>query len=100
MKPIVPTPAQLAYWADFDVVGPITVGGPDEAPDVIPCPAILTPSGDPAVAGMVARVAFELDEIELAALARGGTLWLSTWGGLPIHMLEVAPPPEPGGCAR
>lgn len=40
----------------------------------------------------VVRVAWELDEIELARLAKGGTLWLSTWGGLPVHMLEVVEP--------
>jgi hypothetical protein len=34
----------------------------------------------------------ELDEIELAALAHGGTIWLSTWGGLPAHQLEVQAP--------
>lgn len=40
----------------------------------------------------VVRTAYKLDEIELAHLARGGTLWLSCWGGLPVHMLEVQPP--------
>lgn len=28
---------------------------------------------------------------EIAALAAGGTIWLSTWGGLPPHQIEVAP---------
>lgn len=61
------------------------IGGPAEGPDVIPCPAIAG-IGCPAV-----HVAYELNEIEVAALAQGGTLWLSTWGGLPIHRVEVIP---------
>jgi hypothetical protein len=92
VKPIVPTPAQVAYWRGMPCSDVVTIGGPEEAPDVIPCPAIATL---PDAGGPVMRVAWQLDEVELAHLARGGTLWLSTWGGLPIHMIEVAPPPEP-----
>jgi hypothetical protein len=45
----------------------------------------------------VIHVAYQLDEIEVAHLARGGTLWLTTYGGLPIHLIEVQ---EPGCPAR
>lgn len=92
MRPIEPNDAQVAYWADYNPHS-VVIGGPAEAPDVIPCPALITfPDGQPTP---VVRVAFELDEIELAHLARGGTLWLSTWGGLPIHMMEVQPASVP-----
>lgn len=63
------------------------MGGPEEGPDVIPCPCLVAND-----AGVV-HVAMTLDEIEVAALAQGGTLWLSTWGGLPIHLVEVVPRP-------
>jgi hypothetical protein len=39
----------------------------------------------------VTHVAYQLDEVDLANLAHGATLWLSTWGGLPIHLVEVVP---------
>lgn len=90
MNPVEPSPAQLAFWAEVDPHG-VTIGGPAEGPDVVPCPAVVTfPEGRGAPP--VLRVAWRLDEIELAQLARGGTLWLSTWGGLPIHQIEVQPP--------
>lgn len=58
------------------------LGGPEEGPDVIPCPTLLSSAG-------VQRVAYQLDEIEVARLAQGGTLWLSVWTPLPVHRLEV-----------
>lgn len=81
----------LAYWADQMDASPITMNAPREMPDCEACSAILTttPQGD-----TVVRVAWRPDEIELAHLARGGTIWLSTWGGLPPHMLEVQEPPD------
>ncbi len=91
MRPVTANEDQIAYWAnadDIEVERQVVIGGPEEAPDVIPCPALITSTS----VGPVVRVAFELDEIEVAALAQGGTLWLSTWGGLPIHMIEVQPP--------
>lgn len=92
MKPRPTTDADLAYWADQDPI-PTVIGGPPSEPDCIPCPAIITTS-DALASGpnQAVRVPYELDEIELAHLARGGTLWLTTWGGLPIHMLEVQEP--------
>jgi hypothetical protein len=87
MQPVAATPEQVAYWTERDGAEqrPAVIGGPEEAPDVIPCPALVAPA-----VGMV-HVAFELDEIEVAHLARGATLWLTTWGGLPIHLVEVVP---------
>ena len=93
MKPrSVYTASDLKYWSENNprraLFTPPRTASPD---DVMPCPALVTRPGN----NPVVRVAWELDEIELAELARGGTLWLSIWGGLPPHMLEVQPPPSP-----
>lgn len=85
MIPVPATPDQVAYWEERDP-GPqrqTVIGGPAEGPDVIPCPALICPAAN------VVHVALQLDEIEVARLAQGGTLWLTTWGGLPIHLVEV-----------
>lgn len=96
MRPRETTDADLAYWVDYEPK-PVVIGGPPSEPDCIPCPALIT--HDPTRGGQViVRVPFELDEIELMHLARGGTLWLSTWGGLPIHMMEVQEPVGPASC--
>jgi hypothetical protein len=66
-----------------------TFSGPGEVEAGIePAEALIT-DGDSF--GQVVRVPWELNEIDLARLANGGTLWLSTWGGLPVHNLEVLP---------
>lgn len=89
--PVEATPEGEAWWTERDGCQQWrqVIGGPAEGPDVIPCPALI--------AGGVncVHVAFKLDEIEVAHLARGGTLWLTTWGGLPIHLVEVQPPVAP-----
>lgn len=100
MNPIEPTPEQqVAYWSDHEDGGgvqAVVIGGPEEGPDVVPCPALvgsrfeLLPDGQMAHWSVI-HVAWQLDEIEVAHLANGGTLWLTTYGGLPIHRLEVAP---------
>lgn len=92
MKPRPTTDADLEYWADHHPVA-IVIGGPPSEPDCIPCPALITCTpGVLTGTDKAIRVPYELDEIELAHLARGGTLWLTAWGGLPIHMLEVQAP--------
>lgn len=83
------TEADMAYWAHLNP-RPAMISGPNEIEaEIAPCPAVVTDGDD---FGTVVRVPWTLDEIELAHLANGGTLWLSTWGGLPIHMMEVAEP--------
>lgn len=86
MIPVPATDEQVAYWAERDGIPGLrcVIGGPEEGDDVIPCPALVTVTDGPLV-----RVAFQLDEIEVAALAQGGTLWFTTWGGLPVHLVEV-----------
>lgn len=88
-RPIKDTDHQ--YWADYGPVATV-IGGPPGEPDCIPCPALLTTEIREGREGLIVRVPFELDEIEVMHLAKGGTLWLSTWGGLPIHMVEVQGP--------
>lgn len=89
MEPVTPTEDEWGYWKDRDGHAPmsISMGGPEEGPDVIPCPCLL--GHDMVLGGRVVHVAYELNEIELAALAQGGRLWLTTYGGLPIHRVEV-----------
>jgi len=91
MNPRQITEADLAYWSGQNPQ--VLVFAADD-PDTTPCPAILTEVEDPhgVVGSHVVRVAWELSEIELMHLVKGGTLWLSTWGGLPPHMLEVQAP--------
>lgn len=52
-----------------------------------PCAGVVTDDVDSF--GPIVHVPWTLDEIELTELAKGGTLWLSTWGGLPVHALTV-----------
>lgn len=79
----------MAYWVDYDP-HPRIFTAPDDPPGCTPCPALVTT--DPDTGQQVVRVAWKPDEIEVAALAHGGTIWLSCWGGLPAHMLEVQGP--------
>ena len=88
MMPRPITEADMHYWSDLNPRN-VLISGPDEF-DIPACPALITDGNDDH--GDIVRVPWTLDEIELAHLARGGTLWLSTWGGLPIHMLEVSQP--------
>lgn len=87
MKHVVPTDAEIAMWAEADGADGriVIIGGPEEGDGVIPCPTLVC--DDPPMF----HVALKLDEIELATLAQGGTLWFTTWGGLPIHRLDITP---------
>lgn len=61
----------------------VVIGGPEEGAGVIPCPALV------GVGCGAIHVAYRLDDDELVRLAGGAALWLTTWGGLPVHLLEV-----------
>lgn len=92
MRPRPLTDADMAYWADYNPQ-PRTFTAPGEVEaGVEPCQALVTDDLLDGQFGQVVRVPWTLNEIELAHLARTGTLWLSTWGGLPMHMLEVQEP--------
>lgn len=86
--------AMTAYWSELDPV--LAEFQPPEGMDsCAPCVALVTKPSDGTDA-FVVRVPWRPDEVELAHLAHGGTVWLSTWGSLPPHMLEVAPPAGAG----
>jgi hypothetical protein len=98
MNPRAATEAEITYWTERDRGDQrqVVIGGPEEAPDVIPCPALVSTvfvlDDDSSMAAhQEVHVAYQLDEIEVAHLANGGTLWLTTWGGLPVHLVEVVP---------
>jgi hypothetical protein len=89
VKPRLIEPRDLAYWGPLNPVVTMFSGPGEVEADITPCPSVVT-DGDEF--GVVVRVLWTLDDIELARLAQGGTLWLSCWGGLPIHMMEVQEP--------
>lgn len=92
MRPRPITLADIDYWRELNPVMR-TFTTPEEVDaGVEPCDALVTDDQLGDQFGKVVRVPWRLDEIELAHLANGGTLWLSTWGGLPMHMLEVQEP--------
>ena len=86
-------PGHLAYWAEHQHrVCTFTAPGEREV-GIEPATGIVTQPRDPVDLGMpCVRVAWKPNEIDLAHLAQGGTIWLSCWGGLPPHQLEVQPP--------
>ena len=91
------TEEHLGYWRDFDLrVAEFSAPGERDV-GIEPALGVITQPREPQDLGVACvRVAWKPNEIDLAHLARGGTIWLSTWGGLPPHMLEVQPPAEPG----
>jgi hypothetical protein len=85
MTPRTITDNDLEYWGALDPYRRTYTGPGEIESGIEPCPAIELNNGEIAVA-------WTLDEIELVHLAQGGTLWLSTFGGLPIHGLHVQVP--------
>lgn len=86
---MIPRPAseaERAWWAERDGASGhrlVVIGGPEEGAGVIPCPALV------GIGCGAIHVAYRLDDDELVRLAGGAALWLTTWGGLPVHLLEV-----------
>lgn len=94
------TDEQIAYWSDFDAKV-ATFSAPEEREvGIEPALGIITQPQDALDLGVpCVRVAWKPNEVDLAHLARGGTIWLSTWGGLPPHMLEVQAPAALSGSS-
>lgn len=87
------TDDHLAYWRDYDCKVATFTAPEEQAVGIEPAVGIVTAPQDASDLGMpCVRVAWKPNEIEVAQLAKGGTIWLSTWGGLPPHMLEVQEP--------
>ena len=88
MNPTEITDEHEEYWAGYSVFGEnrlTTFLAPDDPPGCEACPGIITPTPD----GPVVRVAWAITDEEIEALKESKTLWLSTWGGLPAHSIEV-----------
>jgi hypothetical protein len=84
------TEDQMGYWAGYPA-HLVRFQPPTDGPaNCSPVATVVTHTDD----GSVVRVPWRVDDIEVDQLRRGGTLWLSQWGGLAPHALEVQPPPE------
>lgn len=95
MQPRPITDRDVHHWSGYGDVQVAVFTTPEEIEaGVTPCEGIITPPQDDGF-GNAVRVPWVLSEIELMHLAQGGTLWLSTWGGLPMHSLEVQEPDTP-----
>ena len=95
------TEAHIAYWADFETKVATFTAPEEREQGIEPALGIITQPRDPQDLGVpCVRVAWKPNEIDLAHLAQGGTIWLSTWGGLPPHQIEVQPPTsvDNGAC--
>lgn len=93
MTPVVEfTDEHLDYWSEGDDMRIVIFTAPGDPPGCVPCPGIATRVIEDGHEFHVVRVAWKPDEVDLAHLAHGGTIWLSTWGGLPAHRLEVQAP--------
>lgn len=88
----------LAYWRAFDYSLASFSAPVERELGIEPAFGLVTkPTPDMEGLGPCVRVAWRPDEIDLAHLAKGGVIWLSSWGGLPAHQIEVAPPPVTQG---
>jgi hypothetical protein len=85
------TDQHLAYWSDHPS-RLVTFTAPSDPPGCVPCNAIVTYVVEDGRGFDVVRVPWQPDAADVVELLAGGTIWLSTWGGLPAHMLEVQTP--------
>lgn len=90
MKPIQTSPETISEIerTESTRLTQVIVGGPEEQPpgdeiQILPCPALIDHTNN------CIYVEYQLNELEVAALAHGQSLWLTVWGGLPIHRLNV-----------
>lgn len=84
----------LSYWSGRETEVR-TFTAPDEiSVGIEPAVGVVTEPTDVADLNMpTVRVAWRPSGEDLRDLQEGGCIWLSCWGGLPPHMLEVQPPP-------
>lgn len=90
MNPRPVTDADVRYRDSaegIDVVAVRTFTAPSDPDNCTPCQAIVTSSEG----HHVVRVPWVLTDDEVMQLMVTNTLWLSTWHGLPAHMIEVHP---------
>lgn len=83
-------PEHLDYWSGFETKVMTFTTPAEREVGIEPATGVVTAPRDEADLGVACvRVAWKPNEVEMAQLIEGGTIWLSTWGGLPPHMLEV-----------
>jgi hypothetical protein len=87
------TDEHVRFWSEYEAHVAVFTTPDEQAVGIEPALGIITQPREPADLGAICvRVAWKPDEIDLAHLARGGTIWLSCWGGLPPHYLQVQAP--------
>lgn len=83
---------QVGYWSELE--GEVRrFAAPPGMENCDPAMAVVTDLGGTPVV----RVAWRPSLADVEALADGGVVWLSSWGGLPPHMLEVQAAARPVG---
>lgn len=87
------TTYDLDYWSGQNPRIAMFTAPEEIAAGVAPCLGIVTddPADTDTPFGSAVRVPVQLNADEIEALGKGGTLWLSTWGGLPMWMIEIQP---------
>lgn len=93
----------LAYWAEHETEIRRFTAPDEQAVGIEPATGIVTKPRHPTdLAVPTVRVAWRPSADDIENLRTGGVVWLSTWGGLPPHQLEVQPPSDLlcsyGGC--
>jgi hypothetical protein len=86
----------LDYWREFQCSVAWFTSPVEADVGIKPAVGIITQPVTPQDLEVAAvRVAWKPTEEEIEHLKEGGTIWLSCWGGLPPHFLEVQPYFEP-----
>lgn len=91
MEPRGVVPTDLAYWGELDP-RPVTFTPPPGLAGGSACETVVTTEhAGPADGQFVVRVPWRPTAEDVAQMAAGGTVWLSQWGGLAPHAIEVQP---------
>lgn len=90
MEPALVTDELQAFWPPEMEPATVMYGPPHSGPEG--CEQVMTVQ-TVTDQGLVVRVPWSVTAEDIAKLRDGAVIWLSTWGGLPAHMLEVGGPP-------
>lgn len=74
------------YWADAYQTAIVSFGPPEGMEDCATCTAVVTgyEEGPPVI-----RIPWQPSKKDVLNLMAGGIVWLSMWGNLVPHMVEV-----------
>lgn len=82
----------LAYWSDRETHIARFTAPREQAHGIEPATGIVTKPTQASDLGLsTVRVAWKPSPEDIAELQAGGVIWLSMWGGLMMHQLEVQP---------